>query len=110
MDSVALRVDNGEKDRMHCGKEAFYMKRILGHLEPQSVFYYFEEIAGIPHGSGNAKQIADYCEQFAVSRGLQHSRDSHDNVIIVKPAAKGYETLSCTSVPVRGSRSTGRRQ
>ena len=70
------------------------MKRILGHLEPQSVFYYFEEIAGIPHGSGNTKQIADYCEQFAVSRGLQHSRDSHDNVIIVKPAAKGYESVA----------------
>lgn len=26
MNSVALRVDNGEKDRMHCGKEAFYME------------------------------------------------------------------------------------
>ena len=26
MNSVALRVDNGEKDRIHCGKEAFYME------------------------------------------------------------------------------------
>ena len=70
------------------------MSNILAHLEPKEVFRYFEELAAIPHGSGNTKQIADYCEQFAFSRGLQHSRDSHDNVIIVKPAAKGYENAA----------------
>ena len=26
------------------------MSKILGHLEPQAVFHYFEEIAAIPHG------------------------------------------------------------
>ena len=43
---------------------------VLSNLEPASVFYYFEEICGIPHGSGNTKRIADYCEQFAARRGL----------------------------------------
>lgn len=70
------------------------MDRILGQLEPQAVFYYFEEIAAIPHGSGNTAGIADYCERFAVSHGLQYTRDSHDNVIIVKEAAKGYEAAA----------------
>jgi multiple sugar transport system ATP-binding protein len=70
------------------------MSKILGHLEPQAVFHYFEEIAAIPHGSRNTKKIADYCEQFAKDRGLQHTRDASDNVIIVKPAAKGYETAA----------------
>lgn len=46
------------------------MSKILGHLEPQAVFHYFEEIAAIPHGSRNTKKIADYCEQFAKDRGL----------------------------------------
>ena len=62
---------------------------VLSHLEPKEVFYYFEEICGIPHGSGNTKRIADYCEQFAARRGLQHSRDAHDNVTLVKAAAAG---------------------
>ena len=70
------------------------MSKILGHLKPQAVFHYFEEIAAIPHGSRNTKKIADYCEQFAKDRGLQHTRDASDNVIIVKPAAKGYETAA----------------
>ena len=70
------------------------MSKILGHLEPQAVFHYFEEIAAIPHGSRTTKKIADYCEQFAKDRGLQHTRDASDNVIIVKPAAKGYETAA----------------
>ena len=70
------------------------MSQILGHLEPQAVFHYFEEIAGIPHGSRNTKKIADYCEQFAKDHHLQHTRDEHDNVIIVKEAAKGYENAA----------------
>ncbi len=70
------------------------MSNILAHLEPKEVFRYFEELAAIPHGSGNTKQIADYCEQFAKDRGLPHARDAHDNVVIVKEAAKGYETAA----------------
>lgn len=29
------------------------------------VFYYFEEISKIPRGSGNTKEISDYCVEFA---------------------------------------------
>lgn len=67
------------------------MSNILAHLEPKEVFRYFEELAAIPHGSGNTKQIADYCEQFAKDRGLPHARDAHDNVVIIREAAAGYE-------------------
>ena len=31
---------------------------ILGHLEPNSVFHFFEEICNIPHGSGNIDKIS----------------------------------------------------
>lgn len=70
------------------------MSNILAHLEPKEVFRYFEELAAIPHGSGNTKQIADYCEQFAKDRGLPHARDVHDNVVIIREAAAGYETAA----------------
>ena len=33
---------------------------VLEHLQPERVFYYFEEISKIPRGSGNTKEISDY--------------------------------------------------
>lgn len=64
---------------------------VLSHLQPQSVFHYFEEICRIPHGSGNVKQISDYLKQFADSRGLECIQDEMFNVIIIKEATLGYE-------------------
>ncbi len=37
----------------------------LEHLYPERVFYYFKQIAAIPHGSGNTKAISDYLVKFA---------------------------------------------
>ena len=64
---------------------------VLDRLEPRSVFHFFEEIAAIPHGSGNTKAISDYCARFAASRGLEHFQDALGNVVIKAPAAPGYE-------------------
>ena len=64
---------------------------VLEHLEPKNVFHFFEEICAIPHGSGNTKRISDYLVSFAVQRGLEHYQDGLNNVIIIKPAAPGYE-------------------
>lgn len=66
---------------------------VLGHLEPQKVYHYFEEICGIPHGSGNLDQISSYLAKFAQDRGLFHIRDASKNVIIVKEATTGYEAV-----------------
>ena len=65
--------------------------RVLEGLSPQSVFYYFEEISRIPHGSGNVKQISDYLKKFADDRGLECVQDDLMNIIIVKEATEGYE-------------------
>ena len=65
--------------------------RALANLEPKDIFYFFEEICNIPHGSGNTDQISSYLEQFAISRGLEHYRDTLGNIIIIKEASKGYE-------------------
>ncbi len=64
---------------------------ILENLQPTRVFKYFEEIAAIPHGSGNCCAIAKYCIDFAEKHSLKYVRDDADNVIIYKPATKGYE-------------------
>lgn len=65
--------------------------RVLEGLEPQSVFYYFEEITRIPHGSGNVKQISDYLKRFAQEQGLECIQDELYNIIIIKDATPGYE-------------------
>ncbi len=64
---------------------------ILENLQPTRVFKYFEEISSIPHGSGNCSAIAKYCTDFAEKHSLRYVRDDADNVIIYKPATKGYE-------------------
>ncbi|WP_278244277.1 aminoacyl-histidine dipeptidase [Caldisalinibacter kiritimatiensis] len=65
--------------------------KILNNLEPNKVFEYFEEISQIPRGSGNEKAISDYLAQFAKERDLDVIQDEALNVIIKKPATKGYE-------------------
>lgn len=65
--------------------------RVLDGLEPQNVFYYFEEITRIPHGSGNIGQISDYLRDFARERNLFHVQDKWGNVVIIKEASAGFE-------------------
>lgn len=65
--------------------------RILENIEPSRVFYYFEDICAIPHGSGNTKKISDYCVNFAKEHALSFIQDSFNNVIIKKEASAGYE-------------------
>lgn len=64
---------------------------VLASLKPESVFKVFEEICTIPHGSGNMQKISDYCVNFAQENGLKCVQDESLNVIIYKPASKGFE-------------------
>ena len=64
---------------------------VLSNLEPASVFYYFEEICGIPHTSHHEKALSDYCVQFAKAHGLACRQDEMGNVLIKAPATPGYE-------------------
>lgn len=64
---------------------------VLEGLEPKRVFTYFEEICGIPHGSGNITAISDYLVKFAKDRSLAVIQDEMKNVIIIKEASAGYE-------------------
>ncbi|MCM1092139.1 MAG: aminoacyl-histidine dipeptidase [Butyrivibrio sp.] len=64
---------------------------VLSDLEPRKVFYYFEELTKIPHGSGNVGRISDYLVAFAKEHGLEVIQDAVKNVIIFKDATAGYE-------------------
>lgn len=64
---------------------------VLDHLEPRSVFRFFEELCAIPHGSRNTRAVSDWCVEFAKARGLEHYQDEANNVIIIREAAPGYE-------------------
>lgn len=66
----------------------------LTNLQPAEVFYYFDKICSIPHGSGNTKAISDYCAGFAREHGLRYIQDEADNIIIFKEGTAGYETSS----------------
>lgn len=67
------------------------MSRVLGNIEPKSVFSFFEDLTQIPRCSGNEKQISDYLVEFAKKRNLEVIQDEALNVIIKKPGSKGYE-------------------
>lgn len=64
---------------------------VLEGLQPASVFKYFEDICGIPHGSRDTKKISDYLVQFAKKQGLRYVQDESNNVIIWKDGTAGYE-------------------
>ncbi len=64
---------------------------ILKNIQPERVFYYFEELSAIPRGSGNEEAAAKFVEHFAKEHGLAVTRDEANNVFITKPAAPGHE-------------------
>ena len=63
----------------------------LENITEERIFYHFNEISKIPRGSGNEKQISDYLINFGRNLGLECIQDGALNVIIKKPATKGYE-------------------
>lgn len=65
--------------------------RVCEQLKPKKVFEYFEDLCQIPHGSGNTREISNYCAAFAKSHGLRYIQDEDNNVIIFKDGSKGYE-------------------
>lgn len=65
--------------------------RVLKDLQPKKVFWYFEKICAIPHGSHNTKRLCDYCEQFAQEHLLAYIRDDYNNIILYAPGTVGYE-------------------
>lgn len=61
-------------------------------LKPERVFYYFEELTKIPRCSFDEKRVSDYLKSVGEGLGLETIQDEALNIIIKKPASKGYES------------------
>lgn len=68
----------------------------MTELKPARVFEQFAKINQIPRPSKHEEQIRAYLLEFAKEHGLQSKEDETGNVIICKPASKGYEHLATT--------------
>ena len=66
----------------------------LSGIKPEKVFYYFEKLCSVPHGSGNTRIISDLCVGFAKELGLKYRQEACNNVIIWKDGSKGYENAA----------------
>ena len=66
--------------------------RVLEHIEPREVMYFFEELSRRHRCSRHEKQATDYIADFAKQRGLEYHRDELQNIIVKKPGTSGYET------------------
>jgi dipeptidase D len=69
------------------------MNTIVEQLNPDRVFYFFAEICKIPHPSKKETIMVSYLLAFAKERNLVSALDEVGNVLIRKPALKGYEHL-----------------
>ncbi len=63
----------------------------LNTLKPSSVWKYFEEIVRIPRPSKKEDKIIAYIIGFAEEHQLEYRKDATGNIVILKPAAPGYE-------------------
>jgi dipeptidase D len=62
-------------------------------LKPAVVFEQFAKINEIPRPSKREEKMIEYLKNWGESRGLETKVDETGNVIIRKPATKGYENL-----------------
>ncbi len=67
------------------------MKDIMKDLKPARVWHYFGEIMQIPRPSKHEERISAYLVEWGRSHGLETKSDRLGNVLIRKPASKGYE-------------------
>lgn len=70
--------------------------RVLSELNPAPIWIYFEEICKIPRLSKNEGEIRKYLLNFASLHNLESKEDQVGNILIVKPASKGFESRKTT--------------
>lgn len=67
------------------------MSNSLLNLEPKTVWNYFYSILQIPRPSKHEHKVVAFLENFAIEHGLEYKKDRAGNLVIRKPASKGYE-------------------
>ena len=67
------------------------MESVFKNLQPERIWFYFEEICQIPRLSKQEDEIAAYLIDFAKAHDLEYKSDSIGNVLIKKKAQPGRE-------------------
>ena len=65
----------------------------FSELHPTALWKYFGEICNIPRLSKHEGPIIEYLLNFADQQGLECHKDDAGNILIRKPATRGYENL-----------------
>jgi dipeptidase D len=65
----------------------------LSELKPQLLWEYFEKICKVPRPSKKEEKISKYLIDFAEKHNLSYKLDDIGNILISKPATKGFENL-----------------
>jgi dipeptidase D len=69
------------------------MSNEINKLLPERLWYYFTEILKIPRPSKNEGKILNYILDFGKKHNLETIQDETENILIRKPATKGFEQL-----------------
>ena len=67
------------------------MNTAITNLKPAAVWRYFGELMNIPRPSKHEEQVSAYLQEFGKQHGFETLVDEVGNVLIRKPAHKGYE-------------------
>lgn len=60
-------------------------------LQPQLVWELFDDITRVPRPSKHEEKMTAFLEAFAAKHGIECHKDEIGNVVMRKPATKGYE-------------------
>jgi dipeptidase D len=69
------------------------MTNELTNLKPERLWFYFNEILKIPRPSKNEEKILHYILEFGKNQNLETLQDNTGNILIRKPATKGFERV-----------------
>lgn len=67
------------------------MNEALKNLQPAAVWHYMGELMNIPRPSKHEEKVSAYLQNFGKEHGYETLVDEVGNVLIRKPAFKGYE-------------------
>jgi dipeptidase D len=70
------------------------MNNEILNLQPERVFYFFNEICNIPRPSGKEDKVVAWLLDLAKQWNLEAKRDERGNVLISKPATAGKENVT----------------
>ena len=70
----------------------------MAELKPARVFEQYAKINQIPRPSKHEEQMIAYLKKFGEDHGLETKVDDTGNVLIRKPATKGYENRATTII------------